>query len=127
MFAILNGIDTNIWNPANDPLLAEPYSVKKMAGKAKNKTALLKRARLKGSAKVLVYGTVSRLTDQKGVDFINKQKAFFSDHDVRLILLGKGDHKLEQGLKKLQKIYNYAMASSGKISIGSFSELNKYL
>jgi starch synthase len=102
LYAILNGIDTDIWNPAKDPLIAEAYSIKKMAGKAKNKAALLKRADLKDGAAVPVFGCVSRLTDQKGVDFILKQKAFFSKNDVRFVVLGNGDSKLEQGLKKLQ-------------------------
>jgi starch synthase len=103
LFAILNGIDIDVWNPGKDRYLAAPFTVNNMAGKAANKTALLKRAGLKSAAGIPVYGVVSRLTDQKGVDFILKQKAFFSDNDVRLVILGKGDAKLEQGLKKMEK------------------------
>ncbi|MCB1122534.1 MAG: glycogen synthase, partial [Verrucomicrobiae bacterium] len=102
LFAILNGIDTTIWDPARDSHLPRKYSVKKMAGKAKNKAALMERAGLQASAEVPVYGVVSRLTDQKGTDFILKQKAFFADNDVRLVILGRGDPKLELGLQKLQ-------------------------
>ncbi len=127
LYAILNGIDTAVWNPAKDPLIEEHYSIRKMAGKAKNKAALLKRAGLKGGKEVPVYGCVSRLTDQKGVDFILKQKAFFSDNDVRFVVLGKGDPKLEQGLKKLQaqlpdKVYvsfDYDESLSHMIEAGS--------
>lgn len=102
LFAILNGIDTELWNPGKDPFLVENYTIKNMAGKVKNKAALLDRVGLKAAEDIPVYGMVSRLTDQKGVDFILKQKAFFAKKDVRLIILGKGDPKLEQGLKKLQ-------------------------
>ena len=127
IYAILNGIDTTVWNPEKDTLIAESYSVKKMAGKAANKAALLKRAGFKAGAGVPIYGSVTRLTDQKGVDFILKQKAFFADNDVRLIVLGSGDPKLEQGLKKLQTqlpdkvfvCYDYDESLSHLIEAGS--------
>lgn len=100
--AILNGIDTSVWNPAKDPLIPASYSLKNLDGKAANRAALLERVGLEASDDVPLYGSITRLTDQKGVDFILKQKSFFGDNDVRLIMLGSGDPKLELGLKKLQ-------------------------
>ncbi len=125
--AILNGIDTTVWNPAKDPLIPAVYSQKKMDGKAVNRAALLKRVGLKAGDEAPIYGSITRLTDQKGVDFLLKQKAFFADNDVRLIVLGSGDPKLEQGLKKLQTqlpdkvsaFYGYDESLSHLIEAGS--------
>jgi starch synthase len=127
IYAILNGIDTSVWNPEEDSLIAGSFSVKNMEGKAVNRAALLKRVGLKDVPGAAIYGSVTRLTDQKGVDFILKQKAFFADNDVRLIMLGTGDPKLELGLKKLQSqlpdkvfvSYNYDETLSHLIEAGS--------
>lgn len=103
LYAILNGIDADSWNPIKDTLIVAQYSARNMKGKAENKIELLKMTGLAGDKDTPVFGIVTRLTDQKGIDFILKQKSFLSKNEVRLIVLGKGDLKLEQGLKKLQK------------------------
>ncbi len=103
LHAILNGIDVDVWNPENDVHLAKNYTARDLHLKQENKRALLKQAKLPEKTGVPVYGLVSRLTDQKGIDFILKQKSFFAKNDAQLVALGKGDPKLEQGLKKLQQ------------------------
>ncbi len=105
LYSIINGVDTDIWDPKKDPYLPANYSASNLNGKAKCKQALLKHAGLSGTDSVPVFGIVSRLTDQKGIDFIFKNKAFFADNDVRLIILGSGDPKLESALNKLMKKY----------------------
>jgi starch synthase len=64
---ILNGVDTDVWNPAKDRLIPKPYGPEDLSGKAEAKSALQKEFGLPLDASVPVIGMVSRLTDQKGV------------------------------------------------------------
>ncbi|MDR2052639.1 MAG: glycogen synthase, partial [Treponema sp.] len=64
---ILNGIDTELWNPKTDKFIPRPYSAEDMSGKAKAKEALQKEYGLPVDASVPVIGMVTRLTEQKGV------------------------------------------------------------
>ncbi len=103
LHAILNGIDTRAWNPRTDIHLPAHYSVRSLDRKRENKEALLNKVDLPVRPGAPLYGLVSRLTDQKGIDFILKQKSFWAKNDVQLVALGKGDPKLERGLKRLGK------------------------
>ncbi|MDR1108737.1 MAG: glycogen synthase, partial [Spirochaetaceae bacterium] len=64
---ILNGIDTDVWNPARDPFIPQPYGISDLGGKAAAKEALQRAFELPGDPNVPVIGMVSRLTEQKGV------------------------------------------------------------
>jgi starch synthase len=64
---ILNGVDTDVWNPAMDRYIPVPYTAKDMAGKAKAKEALQKAFGLPREPDTPVVGMVTRLTEQKGV------------------------------------------------------------
>ena len=73
LVGILNGIDTDRWNPASDSFLPRPYSADEPSGKAESKRALLKAVSLPITDDTLgrpLIGLVSRLTDQKGFDLI---------------------------------------------------------
>ncbi|HEY0966611.1 MAG TPA: glycogen synthase GlgA [Opitutaceae bacterium] len=101
LVGLINGIDTHVWNPATDTLLPANYSAKDLSGKATCRAELLKRTGLTAGPKVPVFGMVCRLTEQKGVQLVLANKAFFEREDVRLIVLGTGDRKLEQGMRDL--------------------------
>ncbi|MDR1095370.1 MAG: glycogen synthase [Spirochaetaceae bacterium] len=64
---ILNGVDTDVWNPAMDRYIPVPYTAKDIAGKAKAKEALQKAFGLPCEPDTPVVGMVTRLTEQKGV------------------------------------------------------------
>jgi starch synthase len=98
---ILNGIDDSIWNPANDPLIPAPYSAEKLTGKAKNRKALLKRVGLPERAGVPVLGVVSRLTHQKGLDWLAALGERLPQLPAQLVLLGKGEAGLENAFQSL--------------------------
>ena len=73
LFGILNGIDTDEWDPGRDALLPVPYSATDLSGKAAAKRALLEVYGLPVDAERLaspVVGMVSRMVDQKGLDLI---------------------------------------------------------
>src|SRR5512140_773908 len=69
LYGILNGIDTSLWNPATDPLIASRYSEATLAAKADNKRALQRRLGLAADPDVPLFAVVSRLTEQKGLDW----------------------------------------------------------
>ena len=95
---ILNGIDTGVWDPARDPLIASPFDVDHLSGRAANKRALQERLGLDVDPDAQLFGIVSRLTWQKGIDIL----ASFLDGVVatgaRLAVLGSGDAGLEGAL-----------------------------
>ena len=68
LFGILNGVDHEEWNPLHDPFLKHPYSAARLAGKRKNKIELQKELGLPVAADAPLFGTITRLAEQKGVD-----------------------------------------------------------
>jgi len=101
LIGLLNGVDTAIWNPGTDPLLPARYSAGDLAGKKACRAELLKRCGFAANAKGPVYGIVARLTQQKGIDFVLANRDFFLAEDVRLVVLGAGDRRMEDELREL--------------------------
>jgi starch synthase len=91
---ILNGIDTDVWNPETDPLIA-PFTTKKLAARAANKRALQARLGLAREPDKLVFGVVSRLSWQKGFDLLLDCLPLLDACNAQLALLGSGDYALE--------------------------------
>ncbi len=92
---ILNGIDTDVWDPARDPLVRR-YSTPR--GKARAKVALMQELGLRkepGEDRPLAV-VISRLTSQKGLDLLLEALPGYLDIGGRLALLGTGDHGLER-------------------------------
>jgi starch synthase len=96
---ILNGVDGAVWNPADDTLLAAQYSAKALAGKARCKAALQKELGLAVDAAAPVFGVVSRLTSQKGLDLVLAALPALLEGAVaggaQLAVQGSGDPVLE--------------------------------
>jgi starch synthase len=93
---ILNGVDYEVWSPATDVLLPAPYDVDTLAGKAMVKRALQADFGLEPRAQALVFGVVSRLTEQKGLHCLPQVMAELVQRGGQLALLGQGDAALEQ-------------------------------
>jgi starch synthase len=91
----LNGVDGAVWNPASDAALAEPYSSNNLRGKARCKTALQKALGLELSASAPLFGVVSRLTAQKGLDLVLDALPTLLNQGAQLAVLGSGDGGLE--------------------------------
>ncbi|HTJ79081.1 MAG TPA: glycogen synthase GlgA [Rariglobus sp.] len=98
---LLNGIDTDNWNPATDSLIPATYSATDLAGKGVCRAELLKRNGFDPKFTGPVIGMVCRLTEQKGLDLVLENEAFFRTTNVRFIVLGTGDKRLEEELRKL--------------------------
>lgn len=93
---ILNGVDSTIWNPAQDEEIAAPYSSTALSGKLKCKAALQKALGLDIAPKAPLFGIVSRLTSQKGLDLILATLPTLLADGAQLAVQGSGDPALER-------------------------------
>lgn len=101
LVGILNGIDTDVWDPARDAHLARTYTVADRAGKAADKTALQREAGLAIAAHVPLIGIVSRLVEQKGFDLVARILPELVRLDVQIVVLGTGDPAIETVFRDL--------------------------
>ena len=89
---IVNGVDTDVWNPATDRYLPATYSADNLAGKAVCKKALQERFGLHVDPKVPIFGIVSRFAPQKGFDLIRGAlPQAMRDMLMQVVALGTGD------------------------------------
>ena len=95
---ILNGIDETVWDPARDECLAARFDARHLARRAANKAALQSRLGLAVTPHAPVFGVVSRLTLQKGIDLLLDALPKLVDAGAQLALLGSGDRVLEAQL-----------------------------
>jgi starch synthase len=96
MFGILNGIDTAVWNPADDRYIVSPYDVKSLGARARNKAELQARMDLTVDPNALLFGVVSRLTWQKGLDLLIDALPELLGAGGQLALIGSGDAAMEE-------------------------------
>jgi len=96
---IVNGIDTNIWNPANDGSIPQTYSSKQLGKRGVNRVAIEKRFGLHAGSGLLCC-IVSRLTLQKGMDLVAAALPTLIELGGSLAILGSGDIGLEATLKE---------------------------
>lgn len=101
MTGVVNGIDTDVWNPSNDPHLPAHYTVDDLSGKRLCKAALQREMGLPVED-VPLLGVISRLTPQKGLDLIANIMPELMALDVQFVLLGTGDPPLEAEFRSWQ-------------------------
>jgi starch synthase len=102
LFGILNGIDTDIYNPASDSLIASQYTVNSLEKRADNKAALQAEVGLQTRPDAPLIGVVSRLTDQKGCDLIGQvAETAIRQLDCQLVVMGTGELKYHEMFKAL--------------------------
>ncbi|MBS0582199.1 MAG: glycogen synthase GlgA [Proteobacteria bacterium] len=92
---ILNGIDTEVWNPAHDEHLAARYDARVLRLRARDKAALQQRMDLDVDAERPLFGVISRLSWQKGLDLLIDALPALLAHG-QLAVLGSGDAALEE-------------------------------
>jgi len=92
---IVNGIDVDVWNPATDPALVRRYDLASLDDKAANKRALQERLGLDVTDDLPLFGVVSRLAYQKGLDLLAAIGDDLMRLPAQLVLLGSGDRTEE--------------------------------
>lgn len=100
---ILNGVDPAVWNPARDTCLPAPYSAADLSGKARCKQALQAELGLDAKADAPLFGLVSRLTSQKGLDLVLAALPALLDAGAQFALQGTGAPALEAAFSALAK------------------------
>lgn len=102
---IINGIDTQEYDPNSDPALFANYSIDDMSGKAVNKESVCRLINLQYNANKPLICMITRLTAQKGLDLVVAVAEELLAADVQLVVLGMGDWKFETRLKDLEHRY----------------------
>src|SRR5690625_189869 len=103
---IINGIDTEVWDPEKDPLLHENYSLRRYkSGKEKNKKALLKQFGLQQNRPLISF--IGRLVREKGADLLPDliRRCYHENIEVTFLILGTGDPALHHQFENLQNEY----------------------
>ena len=99
---ILNGIDTTIWDPENDPLISSQFSAANLRDRQANKESVLQELSLTNDGRKPLLVFISRLTPQKGMDIILKSLPELLNLDWNAVILGCGDKDLETGLSSFE-------------------------
>lgn len=106
LVGILNGIDAEAWDPANDPSVPHGYSHEDLAGKALCKAALQQELGLEVDAKVPLFAVVSRLYDQKGLDLLaGIMDRLLGGMRIQLAVLGSGAPEIEAAFRRSAERY----------------------
>ncbi len=106
LWGIVNGIDYEVWNPATDPQVYRNYSVDNFRELKKiNKVELQKECGLPQDENQFVIGIISRLTDQKGLDLVDRIMNDICCDGVQFIVLGTGDVRYENMFRYYQGIH----------------------
>ena len=95
---ILNGVDYAVWNPWTDPALPARFSARSLAGKQRCKRSLQAELGFPDDTGAPLFAMVSRLTHQKGVDFVLGALPALLEGGARLVVLGAGEPALESAL-----------------------------
>ncbi|WP_201003694.1 glycogen synthase GlgA [Paenibacillus glycanilyticus] len=101
---IINGIDTELYDPMNDDALHTPYR-SSISRKRKNKLSLQAELGLPESEETPLIGIISRLVESKGMDLITWKLDELMQEDVQLVVLGAGDWHYENSMNHLVARY----------------------
>jgi len=97
---ILNGIDSDFFNPKTDLALSFPYDSQSLEKKYENKKVLLKTSKLKTPKKPL-FVMISRLAHQKGFDLLLLALKPLLKKKLNLLILGDGESHYKKPLEKI--------------------------
>ena len=109
-FGILNGLDTQLWDPATDRELARPYSAADRSGKVACRRDLLATVGLDPDDPGPVLGMIGRLDPQKGFDLLAAAAPALLRRGARLVVLGSGDPALVAELRTVSEVRPDAVA-----------------
>ena len=111
MKGILNGIDTQLYDPSAGQGMAHEYAAGHMQGKRECKAALQRTVGLNVDPNVPVIACVSRLVHHKGIDLITHVLPEIMEMNVQMVVLGTGERKYEDALRKADDRYKGRFAA----------------
>ncbi len=106
LIGVINGIDSLEWDPQKDASLASPFSLNDLDGKIDCKRQVQKRYGLEANLSLPLFGVVSRLYEQKGLDLLVAIIDRLMEHtNIQIVVLGMGDPQIEATFKNYSKQY----------------------
>jgi starch synthase len=105
VLGIVNGIDTEVWNPAADDAIAHRYDLNQLAGKRECRHALQDEWKLQRDDQALLVVVVSRLTGQKGIDLLLEAVPGLVADGMQVAVQGTGDAALETALRRAEQTH----------------------
>jgi len=105
LFGILNGIDTDVMNPATDKHIVQQFDVESLDKRVANKLELQREANLHEDAAAPLIGIISRLADQKGFDILGDVTDHLLDLGLQFVLLGTGDPHYHEMFSRIAQAY----------------------
>ncbi len=106
LIGVLNGIDTSIWNSRSDQFLPAQYWTRNLKKKLLSKTALQKKLGLEENADAMIFGVVSRLYEQKGLDLLSAIVPQLMTHmNLQIALIGTGEASLQDSFRDHSQNY----------------------
>ncbi len=98
LHGIMNGIDTKLWDPATDPAIPEHFSAEDRDNKKKCKALLQEELGLEVAPDLPLIVMIGRLTEQKGMDLVQRVLGELLEHPLEICVLGTGDRQYEEML-----------------------------
>ncbi|MBM3394369.1 MAG: glycosyltransferase, partial [Betaproteobacteria bacterium] len=102
---ILNGIDTDAWDPEGDPYIERYFNAARLPAKLDNKRALKRRMGLALEDEMPIVGLISHLTYQKGTDVFLSAAEELAASPAQLAILGSGDAGMQDALQDLARAH----------------------
>ncbi len=110
LVGIVNGIDTEVFDPASDRHLPARYDARNLAGKAACKAALQRESGLAVDATTPVFGVIGRLVEQKGIDILTAAAPDLLARGAQLVVLGTGEPAYEERWRALAERHRGRLA-----------------
>lgn len=102
---ILNGLDTERWDPKSDPKIKQTFSTNSLSLRSINKLALQDQFNLIQDESLPLLTLISRMDPQKGIDIVLKGLSYCEDLPWQVIILGTGDPIVEEMARTLAAQY----------------------
>ena len=114
---VLNGIDVVEYDPEHDPLIPARYTAEDLSGKAECKRALQEELGLEQRSEAAVVAIISRLSNQKGLDLVDRVISEIMEEDIQLVVLGLGDAKYVNLFSWAEQRYPGRVAARFKMDV----------
>jgi len=99
---IINGLDTDVFNPETDPDIPFNYSLEDLTGKASCKLSLIEELGLEIEHDTPIVAMVTRMTTQKGFDIVLEAIDSIVASGAAFVLLGSGDPRYEKAMRECE-------------------------
>ena len=107
LVGITHGIDYRAWDPSNDPLLPQTFSIKdkELAGKKKCKTSLQQALGLDNGPRIALAAVIGRFDADSGFDILAEVLTSILERNVEVVLMGSGKHEILERVKTMEQTF----------------------